>query len=205
MEIDSAGIATKPNAMIYKNVLCSTVLPVANVTVLDLVFPTDLLVLAGSLDSVLAAVLLDIVDAEHLTTDELLLEIGVNDTCSLWRLETFPESPSSHLIWTCGKVSDEIQTVVTSLCDLAKCASDVVTKSGEFCSFSFGRAESEESLLEGDGEGNEQVTWVVLVNPLLDLGKPLVLLSDIVTFGEVDEVDDWLCRQELEVVDDFDL
>jgi hypothetical protein len=34
---------------------------------------------------------------------------------------------------------------------------------------------------------------------------PLVLLSDVVSLGEVDEVDDGLGSQELELVDDLDL
>ena len=167
-------------------------LPIADVAVLDLVFPSDLLVFSCRLDTVLVAVLLDVVDAEDFTADELLLEIRVDDTCGLWRLETFPEGPCTNLVGTGGEVSYEVETVVACLGDLAKRTSDVVSERGQFGSFRFGRAKCEQTLFEGDGEGDEQIAWVVLVDPSLDLGEPLVLPAYVVAFGQVDEVDDWL-------------
>lgn len=67
------------------------------------------------------------------------------------------------------------------------------------------KGEDDEALLEGDGEGEELVSRVVLVDPSLDLGEPLVLLADVVPLGEVDEVGDGLGGQKLEVVDVLDL
>lgn len=180
-------------------------LPIANVAILHLVLPSDLLVLARSLDTRLVAVLLDIVDAEHLSTDKLLLEIGMDNPRSLGRLQPLSKRPSAHLVGTGGEVSHEIETVVAGLGDLAESAGDVVAQSGEFGRFGFGRAELEESLFERNGEGDEKVAWVVLVDPGFDLGEPLVLASHVVLFGEVDEVDDRLGGEQLEVVDDFDL
>ena len=62
-----------------------------------------------------------------------------------------------------------------------------------------------EALLEGDGEGDERVSRVVLVDPCLDLGQPLVLLADVVALGEVHEVGDGLRGEQLQSVDDVDL
>lgn len=45
----------------------------------------------------------------------------------------------------------------------------------------------------------------MLVDPGLDLGQVLVLLADVVLFGEVDEEDDGFGGEELELVDYFDL
>lgn len=49
------------------------------------------------------------------------------------------------------------------------------------------------------------ISWVVLIDPSLDLWKPLVLLADVVAFGQVDEVGDGLGRKEGERVDGLDL
>ena len=65
--------------------------------------------------------------------------------------------------------------------------------------------ETREALLECDGEGNEQVARVLLVDPRLDLGQPLVLLAEVVPLGEVDEVGDGLGGEEVEAVDYVDL
>ena len=65
--------------------------------------------------------------------------------------------------------------------------------------------EQREALLERDGEGDERVAGVVLVDPGLDLGQPFVLLADVVALGEVDEVRDGLGGEELEAVHDVDL
>ena len=66
-------------------------------------------------------------------------------------------------------------------------------------------AKREELLLERRRERNELVARVVLVDPLLDLGQPLVLLADVVALTEVDEVDDRLGGEEHHVVDHIDL
>ena len=45
----------------------------------------------------------------------------------------------------------------------------------------------------------------MLFDPLGDFGEMLVFLSDVVFFGEVDEVDDWFGGEEEEGVYYFDL
>jgi hypothetical protein len=45
----------------------------------------------------------------------------------------------------------------------------------------------------------------VFFDPFGDLGKVLVLLSDVVFFAEVDEVDNWFGCEKEEWVDDLDL
>ena len=62
-----------------------------------------------------------------------------------------------------------------------------------------------EALLERDGERDERVARVVLVDPRLDLREPLVLLADVVALGEVHEVGDGLRGEQLQPVDDVDL
>ena len=63
----------------------------------------------------------------------------------------------------------------------------------------------DETFFECNGEGDERVAGVVLVDPGLDLGQPLVLLADVVALGEVDEVRDGLGGEELEAVHNVDL
>lgn len=43
------------------------------------------------------------------------------------------------------------------------------------------------------------------VNPSLDLGKPLILLADVVPFAKVDEIGDRLSGEEVEGVDELNL
>ena len=45
----------------------------------------------------------------------------------------------------------------------------------------------------------------MFLDPLSDLGKVLVLLADVVLFTEIDEIDNRLCGEEEERVDNFDL
>jgi len=45
-------------------------------------------------------------------------------------------------------------------------------------------------LLERDGEGNDEIARIMFVDPCFDLGKPLVLLPDVVALRQVDEVSD---------------
>jgi hypothetical protein len=65
--------------------------------------------------------------------------------------------------------------------------------------------ERDESLLQRDREWDEEISRVVLVDPGLDLGKPLVLLANVIPLAQVDEVDDGLGGKELKPVNDVNL
>ena len=58
---------------------------------------------------------------------------------------------------------------------------------------------------ERDGDGDDGVTRSVGLDPFGDFGKVFVLLTDVVLFAEVDEVDDWFGGEEEERVDCFNL
>lgn len=45
----------------------------------------------------------------------------------------------------------------------------------------------------------------MLLNPFGHTWKILVLLADVILFAQVDEIDDWLCREKEERVDELDL
>jgi hypothetical protein len=119
----------------------------------------------------------------------------MDDSGSLGRLCALPDGPCSNLVGSTGEEPDQVQTSIPSRGDLAQRAGGP----------SFLLAHVLEPLFERDREGDQEVTRVVLVDPSLDLGQPLVLLSDVVPLGQVDEVDDGLGREELETVDDLDL
>ena len=112
------------------------------------------------------------------------------------------DGPRADLIRTASEVTDELQARVTGDGDLAQVArsADLLLLLSLLL-----RSHLCKTLLESDGEGDERVARVVLVDPGLDLGQPLVLLADVVALGEVDEVRDGLRGEELEAVHDVDL
>lgn len=56
--------------------------------------------------------------------------------------------------------------------------------------------ETSKTVLERNGDGNDGVAGCVLLDPFGDLGKVLVLLSDVIFLAEVDEEDDGLGAEE---------
>ena len=126
----------------------------------------------------------------------------LDDTSCLRSLRPSPDRPRAYLIWSTREVPDEVERRVARSGDLRQRAvrADLLLLLGALLV-----REGHEALLEGDGEGDERVAGVVLVDPGLDLGEPFVLLADVVPLGEVDEVGDWLGGEELEAVDDVDL
>lgn len=128
--------------------------------------------------------------------------LGMDDSGSLGRLCPLPDGPCSNLVGSTGEEPDQVQTSIPGRGDLAQRAggSDLLLLLPSFL-----LAHVLEPLFERDREGDQEITRVVLVDPSLDLGQPLVLLSDVVSLGQVDEVDDGLGREELETVDDLDL
>lgn len=181
-------------------------LPVADVTVDDLVGLALLAELAGGLDRVLRAVLLEVLVRHDLTTDELVLEVRVDDTSSLRSLDAFADGPSTNLVGASGEVADEVKRSVTRGGDLAKSRRVLLAEAKLLTLLSsLLVAHRDKTLLEGNREGNELVSRVVLVDPRLDLGQPLVLFPDVVTLRKVDKVGDGLGGKEVKTVDDLDL
>lgn len=94
----------------------------------------------------------------------------LDDTGGLWCLRTLADCPRADLDGTTGEVADEVQAGVTRLCDLPECAggADLLL----FLRALFVR-HANQALLQCDGEGDERVTGVVLVDPGLDLREPV--------------------------------
>jgi hypothetical protein len=105
-----------------------------------------------------------------------------------------------------GEISDQIQARVTRRGDLSQGAGvDLAhTQLLGLLNLLLVR-HGHEPLLERDRERDERVSRVVLVDPSLDLGEPLVLLPHKVALRQVDEVGDRLGRQQGERVDHLDL
>lgn len=49
------------------------------------------------------------------------------------------------------------------------------------------------------------VSGSMFLNPFSNLGKVLILLPDVISFAEVDKIDDWFRGQEEQRVDNLDL
>lgn len=130
----------------------------------------------------------------------------MDDTGSLRRLDALADGPGADLVGTTGEVADQVEDLVARRRDLAE-DRGVLLAQAELLALGLGLLlrQTDEALLESNRKGDESVSRVVLVDPRLDLGKPLVLPSDEVALGKVDEVGDGLGREEGKTVDDLDL
>ena len=93
---------------------------------------------------------------------------SLGDTRSLRRLCALADRPCADLVGPAGEVADEVEGGVAGGGDLAEGGdgADLLLLLGALLV----RGEEGEALLEGDGEGDERVAGVVLVDPGLDLG-----------------------------------
>jgi hypothetical protein len=64
--------------------------------------------LTGGLDSRFAPMLVQIRVAHNLATDELVLEIRVDDAGRLWRLCSLADGPSAHFIGSAGEIPNQL-------------------------------------------------------------------------------------------------
>ena len=62
-----------------------------------------------------------------------------------------------------------------------------------------------EALLESDGERQYRIAWSVFFDPLSDLRKMLVLLSDVILFAEIDEINNGFGAEKEERIYNLDL
>ena len=159
--------------------------------------------LALGLDLSLSAKLLERLVVVDDDLNESLLEVTVDDTSGLRRLGTVADGPHADLIRTSSEEGSEVE-------DLAHGDNDLGQGRGRANLLAFLRnllvvLELGKTLLKGGGNGKNAVTRGMLLDPCGDLGKVLVLLSDVVALAEVDEVDDGLGGEEEHGVDGLDL
>jgi hypothetical protein len=155
------------------------------------------------LDLGLVTQLLEHVKVVHNSLDESLLEVRVDNTSGLGGLDTKADGPLADLIGTGGEETAKTQGLAHLEDDLGQ--SRVGTNVLALLEGSSLRLELGQTLLERDGERDNGVASGVLLDPLGNLGKVLVLLANVVPLRQVDEVDDGLRRQEEKRVDDLDL
>lgn len=128
---------------------------------------------------------------------------GVNDTSGRRCLNTFPDSPLTDLIRTSSEETGQIQRLAHGGNHLGQ------TRLGSnllALLLSGGLAASQsQTLLKGCGNGNQRIPRGVGLDPFENLGKVLVLLTDVVLLAQVDQVDHRLSSKKEERVDDLDL
>lgn len=135
--------------------------------------------------------------------DEGLLKVSVDNTSRLGRLGAVAESPLANLIGADSEEAAEIEGLAHGDNELGKSrlgADLLLLLSNLLVSLEAGQA-----LLESDGDGDDGITRSVVLDPLGNTGKILVLLADVVLLGKVDKVHDRLGRQEEQRIDDLDL
>ena len=204
---------TAPAFRITSNNLCTsrpsnlalggTGLEQDNVAVLDDVVLALGHDLALGLDIRLVANLLEHGVVVHDDLDEGLLEVTVDDTSSLGRLGSVTDGPLAHLIRAGCEEGTKVEGLAHGDDDLGqgRLGSNLLALLGDFLVV----LEARKTLLEGHGDGKDNITRGVLLDPGGDLGEVLVLLPDVVTLAQVDEVDDGLGSKEEHGVDGLDL
>lgn len=183
--------------------LGSTGLDKEDVTILDDVFLTLRHDLTLGFHFSFIAKLLKHVEVVHNSLDEGLFEICVNDTSSLRCLDTKTDSPLSDLVSTGSEEAAKAKSLAHGKNNLGQRRLDAQVLA-LLCGLGLG-LELCETLLEAYGEGQDGVTGGVLLHPLGNLGKMLVLLTDEILLGQVDQVDNRLGREQEKRVDDLDL
>jgi len=176
---------------------------VDNITVLHDVLLTLGHDLALGLDLGLITKFLERVVVEDESLDEGLLEIVVNNTGGLRGLGASADGPLSNLIRSNSKETAKLQGLAHLENNLRQ---NRLSTNGLLLllSLSLGLELSKTRLVR-DGDGDKRVTLGILVDPLNNLGKMLVLLADEALFRQVDEVYNGLGSQEEERVDDLNL
>jgi hypothetical protein len=176
---------------------------VDNITVLHDVLLTLGHDLALGLDLGLITKFLECVVVEDESLDEGLLEIVVNNTGGLRGLGASADGPLSNLIRSNSEETAKLQGLAHLENNLGE---NRLGTNGLLLllSLSLGLELSKTRLVR-DGDGDKRVALGILVDPLDNLGKMLVLLADEVLFRQVDEVDNGLGSQEEERVDDLNL
>lgn len=159
--------------------------------------------LAGRLDSGFVAILPQGGVVVHDGLNEGLLKVSVNHTSGRGRLGALADSPLTDFVCTSGEETGQVENLAHSNNNLGQSGLGV---QGLALLSGLGIiAEGSQTLLEGDGNGDERIAGRVLLDPLKDLGQVLVLLTDVVLLAEVDQIDNGLGREQEERVDNLNL
>lgn len=127
----------------------------------------------------------------------------MDDTGSLRRLGALADSPLSDFVSTACKEAAKVQGVTHSNNDLwqSRLGSQLLAL---FVGLRVG-FEPSQSFLKTDGKRNDGIASCVLFNPLCNFWQVLVLLANVVSLAQVDQVDNGLGSQEEQRVDNLDL
>eukprot|EP00963_Diacronema_lutheri_P009640 scaffold877_cov314-Pavlova_lutheri.AAC.3 len=172
-----------------------------DVPVIDGVVLPFLAVLSGRLDSDLASKLVQFVVLHHLGADETSLKIGVNRARCLGSLVPLSNGPTPHFVRSRGEEVDQMDGPEARDDDLWQGTLAIVLLAVD--GFLILR-HVKEGLLQLSAEGDHLLS-PVLGDPLVDFGQKLVLFSNVILLAQVDQVDDGFGREQLLVVDVFDL
>ena len=98
---------------------------------------------------------------------------------------SFAQSPALDFVLTRGKVVNELQSAITTVNQLVHHSGGTeLSCSRVSCVLVWGASESEHLLLEVSRVGQHRAA-AISVDPCLDLGKPLVLLLDVLIASNV--------------------
>lgn len=127
----------------------------------------------------------------------------MDDTGGLRGLGAVPDRPLPDLVGACGEEGAEIHGLAHRGDDLGQggLGPDLFALLVDLLL----ALEPCQTVFERNGDGDDGVAWRVGLCPFGDLGQVLVLLADVVSLGQVDEVDNWLGGEEEERVNGFNL
>ena len=181
----------------------STGLDEQDITVLDDVILTLGHDLTSSLDGAFIAELTQNTVVVCDSLDEGLLEIGVNDTGGGRGLDTLADGPLANLVLTSGEEAGKVQGSAHGGDNLGQTGLGLellaLLESGSLVT------QKGETLLELSRDGKDGRSGGVLLDPLEDLGEVLILLADVISLAQVDQVHNGLGSEEEQGVDDLDL
>jgi len=175
-------------------------LEVDNITILNIISLTHLMLLTLITASSLILQLVKIFPMNNFSADEAPLHISMNTAGSLRGLPSLLDSPALDLISTSGEEILEVDLAEASLDDAVDAAVDLLL--GAVLGGFFG-AHGDEVRFEFSGDGDHGFASL-LIDPVLELGEVLVALAAVVVFGEVDEEDGGLGGEEVEGLEEFD-
>ena len=135
--------------------------------------------------------------------DEGLLEVGVDNTGGGRSLDTLTDSPLTDLISTSSKETGQVKGSTHGGDGLGQ--TGLGTQLLALLSSGSVIAHQSETLLEACGDGQNGAARGVGLAPLEQTGKVLVLLADVVTLAQVDQVDNGLGSEQEQRVNDLDL
>jgi len=135
--------------------------------------------------------------------NEGLLEVGVDNTGGGRGLDTLTDSPLTDLISTSSEETGQVEGSTHGGDGLGQ--TGLGTELLALLSSSSVIAHQSETLLEAGGDGQNGAAGGVGLAPLEQTREVLVLLTNVVTLAQVDQVHDGLGSEQEKRVDDLDL